>query len=175
MSHVSKATEFVGVMVTYVDDLMVAASHRVAIALFTTITALGRTKCAGLMINHIHVTLPEEWKQCVVKLVQFLGVTIETSCGKFYMHQKDRIRAQILKRNCQNFTRSLSLRSPKEGKIMLEDRNEHFCKRHKEALVEIGTLLCIAKLTPLNVSKVNSQISCLHVTTTVEKLTLVDM
>ena len=51
MSHVSKATEFVGVMVTYVEDLMVAASHRVAIALFNTTTALGTTKCAGLMIK----------------------------------------------------------------------------------------------------------------------------
>ena len=92
-------------MVTFVDDLMVAASHRVAIALLTTITPLGRTKCAGLMTNQIHVTLPEEWKQCVVKLVQFLGVTIEISCGIFYMHQNDRIRAQILKRKSSKLHR----------------------------------------------------------------------
>ena len=35
------------------------------------------------MVNQIHVTLPEKWKQRIGKLIQFLGVTTAISREKF--------------------------------------------------------------------------------------------
>ena len=67
------------------------------------------------------------------------------------MHPRDWIRAQILERNWQHFSGSLSL-AMSQGKTMVEDKNEHFCRRHKEALVELGTLPCIAGRTLPDVS-----------------------
>ena len=108
--------EFVGVMVTYVNDLMVAA-RLVMQFLVSTIAPFWRTTCAGLMVNQIHVTLPEKWKQRIVKLIQFLGVTTAISREKFYMHPRDWIRAQILERKLATLRWVIESRHvPRKGK-----------------------------------------------------------